>query len=175
MRTYWERGPTEVSLNSICKAAGVSKPSVYREFGSEDGLTCAVFEAYAEQVLGKVLEVIAGSDSFSEKLKQVAFMAAQDPTHEHGCLFVKMRAAKAQLGTNTQDLVSATERMALDGYVRLLTEAKEAGEWSSDIPTEVAAEFLHAQIGLALERRARGEDPRAVLSLALSVLAPDRV
>jgi AcrR family transcriptional regulator len=33
--------------------AGISKPSLYREFGSEDGLTRAVLDRYAERVLSE--------------------------------------------------------------------------------------------------------------------------
>ena len=173
MRAYWEIGPTDVSLNAICKKAGVSKPSVYREFGNEDGLSCAALENYAQHVLGKVLAILVGKDSFAHKIRQVAFMAAQDATHDHGCLFVKMRAAKAQMGKNTQALIVAMDGMAIDAYAKLMKEAQDTGEWTSDIPIHTAAEFLHAQIGLALDRRARGEDPGAVLSLALSVLGRD--
>lgn len=170
MRAYWEDGPTEVSLNAICKRAGVSKPSVYREFGNEDGLTHAALENYARCVLGQVLEILAGDGSFADKISKVAYLAAEDAAHANGCLFVKMRAAKASMGENTQSLITAMESMAIDAYAKLLTEAMEAGEWSGRISVQLGARYLHAQIGLALDQRARGEDPAAVLALALSVL-----
>jgi hypothetical protein len=52
---------------------------------------------------------------------------------------------------------------------KVLTEARERGEWSGSIPDALGAQYLHAQIGLALDQRARGEDPKATLALALSV------
>lgn len=170
MRSYWKDGPTEVSLNAVCQRAGVSKPSVYREFGNEDGLTHAALEHYAKCVLGKVLEVLDGEDSFAGKIRKVAYLAAEDDAHESGCLFVKMRTAKNLMGEKTQTLISATESMAVDAYAKLLVEGHETGEWSGNIPVKLGAAYLHAQIGLALDQRARGEDPKAVLALALSVL-----
>ena len=51
---YWHEGP-EVSVNAICQRAGVSKPSLYREFGGEDGLTLAALESYASMVQSQLL------------------------------------------------------------------------------------------------------------------------
>jgi AcrR family transcriptional regulator len=48
---HWTDGPTRVSIGHICQAAKVSKPSLYREFGSDDGLKDAVLDLYREMVL----------------------------------------------------------------------------------------------------------------------------
>ena len=169
MHAYWEEGPTEVSLNTICRRAGVAKPSVYKEFGSNDGLTSAALEAYAQCVLTKVLGILGGDGSFAEKITGVAALAAEDDTHKNGCLFVKMRAVKPQMGESTQALITAMEEMALEAYAKMLTEAQTSGEWVGNIPVHLGAAYLQAQIGLALDQRARGEDPKDVLALALSV------
>ena len=34
VNAYWQDDPADVSVNSICQMAGVSKPSLYRTFGS---------------------------------------------------------------------------------------------------------------------------------------------
>lgn len=167
---YWAEGPARVSLNSICQRAGVSKPSVYREFGNEDGLTCAALESYAERVLAEVLEILASADPLAAKIARVAHLVAQDAQHEHGCLFVKMRTAPAELGAKTQALVAAMERMAVAAYAQALEQARQAGEWARDLPTELVARYVYEQMALALEMRARGQDPKDILALALSVL-----
>ena len=46
--------------------AGISKPSLYREFGSEDGLTCAVFDRYAAQILSDMLEILHSAKGLRE-------------------------------------------------------------------------------------------------------------
>lgn len=43
---YWSKGPANVSISDICNLTGASKPGVYREFGSDDGLKKAVLEVY---------------------------------------------------------------------------------------------------------------------------------
>lgn len=169
MNAYWEEGPTEVSLNAICQRAGVSKPSVYRAFGNDDGLMAASLANYADLVLGKVVSITSSQDSFASKIRQIAYLSAQDELHAHGCLFVKMRAAKAQLGPKTQDLIAQIDAMALEAFSNVLAQARASGEWQGDIPVELGAQYLHAQIGMALDQRARGEDPTTILALALSV------
>lgn len=171
MRAYWKDAPTEVSLNEICALAGVSKPSVYREFGNDDGLAYAALEIYAETVLAKILTIVAGDDTFADKIRKIAYLSAEDALHENGCLFVKMRAAKEQMGPKTQELIDRIENMALEAFSALLTEGRALGEWSNTIPIELGARYLQAQIGLALDQRARGQDPKAVLDLALSALS----
>jgi AcrR family transcriptional regulator len=58
MTAYWQSDPADVSVNAICQMAGISKPSLYREFGSEDGLTRAVLDSYAERVLSDVFAIL---------------------------------------------------------------------------------------------------------------------
>lgn len=170
MRAWWTQGPAAVSLNAICQRAGVSKPSVYREFGNEDGLTCAALGHYAQVVLSGVLEILSGAGGFRDRIMRVAHLMAVDPQHENGCLFVKMRAARDGLGAATQAALAQIEGMAIAAYAQALSEARASGEWSGTIPDDLAARYLAAQMGLALDMRARGEDPRQVLELALTVL-----
>ena len=169
MQAYWQQGPTEVSLNSVCQIAGVSKPSLYREFENEDGLTYAALENYVQSVMVKIIENLAGEGSFFDKIGCITYLAAEDSQHENGCLFVKMRTVKSSLGEKTQSKIEKTECMALKAYAQFLNEGQKNGDWSGWIPAALGAQYLHAQIGLAMAQRARGYDPRAVLELALSI------
>ncbi|MFK7941476.1 MAG: TetR/AcrR family transcriptional regulator [Paracoccaceae bacterium] len=171
MRAYWAQGPTKVSLNAICQMAGVSKPSVYREFGNDDGLAHAALAHYGDQVLSKMLAITQSADSFPSKIRQIVQLVAEDELHEQGCLFVKMRAVKTQMGPETQELMGHIENMAFTAFSKVLREARAAGDWSGDIPDELGAQYLQAQIGLALDLRTRGQDPKATLALALSVFS----
>ena len=55
LMSYWADGPTRVSIGHTCQEANVSKPSVYREFGCDDGLKDTVLDLYREMVLVPVL------------------------------------------------------------------------------------------------------------------------
>jgi len=169
---YWHEGP-EVSVNAICQRAGVSKPSLYREFGGEDGLTLAALDHYAGIVQSQLQEILSSDLSFAAKLEGLVAFASEDPRNEHGCLFVKMRAAQRDLGPKTQAKVAAVEAATLDCYANFFREGREKGEWPSKIAPDFAAKYLHSQIGLAVSQRALGAKPAIVkplLEFALSAL-----
>lgn len=169
---YWHEGP-EVSVNAICERAGVSKPSLYREFGSHDGLTLAALESYAGLVLRQLQEVLSGGRSFSGKLEALIAFAAEDPRNEHGCLFVKMRAARQDLGPRTRAKVHEIEAATVEVYTRFLRDSRKNGEWPGSIAPGFAAQYLHAQMGLAASQRAIGVESAIVkrlLQYALSIL-----
>lgn len=173
MQAYWHEGPTEVSINALCARAGVSKPSLYRAFGGEDGLTRAALTAYSEQVLAEVLAILDAPDGFDAALEGLVHYASESPLSDPGCLFVKMRAARDRFGPQTQDLIDALGEGAIAAYVAFLDAARARGAWAGRVPTDLAARYLAAQIEAALARRAAGvpsDEVRAVLALALSVL-----
>jgi AcrR family transcriptional regulator len=171
---YWHEGP-EVSVNAICKRAGVSKPSLYREFAGEDGLTWAALDYYAGMVQSQVKALLTSELSFAEKLEALITFMSEDPRYQHGCLFVKMRAARLVLGPKTQAKVAEIEAATVEIYTRFFRGTRKKGDWPGSITPAFAAQYLHAQIGLAASQRALGTEPAAVrkiMECALSVLNP---
>ena len=43
---YWQSGVAATSFNEVSRALSVSKPTLYRYFGDEDGLVSAAIEHY---------------------------------------------------------------------------------------------------------------------------------
>lgn len=173
MNAYWQDDRAAVSVNAVCALAGVSKPSRYREFGSEDGLSAAVLERYGQTVLASLAELLSSPQTYSAKLDALISFSSDDPRMEVGCLFVKMRATRSRFGPQTQALLAAMESRFQEHYARFFTEAAERGEWRDGIATELAASYLQEQLGLAVSQRAAGKSPssvRAFLELAMSVL-----
>jgi len=176
MKAYWHEGP-EVSVNAICQRAGVSKPSLYREFGGEDGLTLAALESYSDRVQSQLRELLSSGLSFTGKLEALITVMSEDPVCEHGCLFVKMRAARLGLGPRTQAKVGEIEAATVEIYASFFRDSRKKGEWPGGITPGFAAQYLHAQIGLAMSQRALGTEPalvRRIMECALSVLLPRR-
>lgn len=175
MHGYWTDGVDGVSLNEICRRTGVSKPSLYREFGGEDGLTDAVLERYAESVLTPNMEQITPEQTLSETLARLAeFMT--DPTRSGpaGCLLVKMHGAPSHIGPVTSARVEALRGAARSAYADMVDRAKGRGEVSMDLSTTVAAAFIDIQCTTLLVQMTLGEDPellRAQATLAFAGLA----
>lgn len=172
MTAYWQSDPADVSVNSICHRAGISKPSLYRAFGSEDELTRAVLDSYAEQVLSTVFAILHDGQGLEATLAALIDFAAADPRMETGCLFYKMRAGKHRLGPVTRARVEEIDAAAQEAYAAFLQAARDAGEWPEGLSVEAGAKYLGEQLALAITQRASGEDPariREMLTLALSV------
>ncbi len=173
MHAYWHDDRAATSVNAVCALAGVSKPSLYRDFGSEDGLTAAVIERYAQDILDPVQTLLESPAGFNAKLDAMIDFASQDPRMHAGCLFVKMRATRTRFGAQTQARISAIEAKALASYTRFFAQSTASGERSSTVPAHLAAAYLQEQFGLAFTLRAAGHGPelvRPMLVLAISVL-----
>ncbi|MFK8076506.1 MAG: TetR/AcrR family transcriptional regulator [Granulosicoccus sp.] len=172
MRACWQSDPADVSVNAICQMAGISKPSLYREFGSEDGLMRAVLDSYAEIVLSSVLEIFQSEGELQTTLDALVEFASEDPRMETGCLFHKMRSGKHRLGSETLARLEEIEATAQETYVNFLHSCTGSGDWPVGLSVEVGAKYLREQTALALSQRAHGEDPariREMMNLALSV------
>jgi len=169
---YWREGPG-VSVNAICQRAGVAKPSLYREFGSEDGLTLAALEHYAGLVQGQVKALLSSELGFAAKMEALIAFMSEDPRYENGCLFVKMRAARLDLGRKTRAKVAEIDAAMLETYTSFFRSSRRNGQWLGRMEPNFAAQYLHAQIGLVASQRALGVKPATVklcLQYALSVL-----
>jgi len=176
MTAYWQGDPADVSVNAICQMAGISKPSLYRAFGSEDGLMRAALDAYADRVLAEVFAILQGGQGLRQTLRALADFATSDPRMETGCLFYKMRAGRHRLGPETRARVEEIDAAAQAAYAAVLTSRRAAGDWPGGLSAEVAAPYLAEQVALAITQRASGEDPariRAMLELALRAFVPD--
>lgn len=173
MTAYWQSDPADVSINAISQMASISKPSLYREFTSEDGLKLAVLNSYAEQVLSDIFVIVNGGNRLKDTLVALIDFAAADPRMETGCLFYKMRAGKHRLGPETLARVEEIDASAQSAYTALLQAARDTGELPDTLSVESGATYLGEQLALAITQRASGEDPariREMMTLALSVL-----
>ncbi|MFA8385660.1 MAG: TetR/AcrR family transcriptional regulator [Pelagibaca sp.] len=172
MTAYWEGDPADVSVNAICQIAGISKPSLYRAFGSEDGLMRAALDSYAERVLSDVFAILQAGMGLRETFDALVEFASADPRMETGCLFYKMRAGKHRLGPETRARVEEIDAAAQAAYAAFLHAHHDESNWPAGMSVDARAKYLGEQIALAITQRASGEDPariRAMLQLSLSV------
>lgn len=160
MDGYWREGTDAVSLNELCRRAGVSKPALYREFGGEDGVMDATLEHYAETVLAPMLDLTTHDDPFADVLaSMIDIMIDLDRDMPPGCLLAKMRVLSSRLGAATQTRTDNLRAEAQARYADWVERAKAQGEITADIPTTVAAAFIDNQFTALLTQIALGEDP----------------
>lgn len=172
MHACWAEDPADVSVNAICRMAGVSKPSLYRHFTSEDGLMRATLDRYAEQVLTDLFILLQAGRGLRETLDALVAFACDDPRMEKGCLYYKMRSGKHRLGPETRARVDELDALSHGAYAAFLRSCRLPGVTRSEQAIDARARYLSEQIGLGITLRSSGEDPervREMLTLALSV------
>jgi TetR/AcrR family transcriptional regulator, copper-responsive repressor len=167
MNSYWSEGVYGLSLNEICRRAGVSKPGMYREFGGEDGLMESALAHYAGSILAPLIEQLASEAPFTEVLAQmIVLMTQSNPGGPAGCLLTKLRGAPSRLGPATQARVALLRDTTISAYTDWIEHAKARGEVAVGIPTNVAAALLDTYFTTLMAQMAAGEDPDLVRAQA---------
>ncbi|MGY8907474.1 TetR/AcrR family transcriptional regulator [Candidatus Njordibacter sp. Uisw_056] len=155
---YWATSP-DVAISKICAKAGASKPGLYREFGSDDGLKEAVLSVYGEIVSTRRSEILASEQPFSEVLEALITYTIQDRRAlglPDGCLLFAMRARRDEFGPLTRKKIDQLRLDSLEKYRQWIDRAKANGEFRADMSTETAALYLDAQAGNAMRLQKEG-------------------
>ena len=126
----YERGLDGVGVAELCARLGVSKETLYRHFGTKDGLVQAVLEARSERVHAWIAAAVASAgDNPADQLAAV-FDALGRWYAEPGFRGCAMVNAAAQ--HNVEPVRALTERH-LTRYLELLTDiAARAGAADPD-------------------------------------------
>lgn len=170
MDSYWKDDIGNLSINEICRRAGVSKPGLYREFSNEDGLMKAVLIRYQEQVLDPVQKMLNSAMPFREVLDNlVSFASSASCNHEspNGCLFIKMRESRIHLGEETRAQLDFLEEQGLIAFRKWVERSKVKGELSINMSPEFAATYIDSQLSNASSQLARGVHPETVKKILL--------
>ena len=166
----WSKGPSNVSISDICNLTGASKPGVYREFDSDDGLKRSVLETYRSLVVQPLIDILDKDQPATETVDALIGFMTQDRSLlgiPNGCLFVAMRAQSQQLGPSTQKKLDEVRRDLLAAYAAWIERAKERDE-VTDIPTDTLALYLDAQHGGAMRMQKEGI-PNEVVARVLEI------
>lgn len=155
---YWSKGPANVSINDICTLTGASKPGVYREFESDDGLKRSVLETYHSLAIQPLIDILESDQPTTDTIDALIGFMTQDRTTlgiPNGCLFVMMRAQSQQFGPSTCDKLIEVRRDLLSTYEVWIERSKSRGEFA-DISTDIAVLFVDAQHGGAMRMQREG-------------------
>ena len=174
-QAYWEKGQSQVSLNAICHRAKVSKPSLYKEFESEDGLKQAVLIDYHKRTLAPLYKMLEENQPFEtglEALTQYVLRDHQEYNMPNGCLFVDMCQCREAVGELTGSQIDHFQSLSLKTFEVWIGSAKANNQLKSTVPPRTAAIYIDAQIASIMNMQRQGvsaENMSAVFRLALSV------
>ena len=159
INSYWSQGPTAISLNEICRRAGVSKPGLYREFAGEDRLKRAALDAYRDNVLTILFQIFDADIPFGEAIDALIELTTQDRAAMDipmGCLFEQMRGCRKKLSPKTNAAINYTQTTFQARIEDWINRAKENGQMGAQISTPTAAIYGSSQITSAIMMQAEG-------------------
>ncbi|MEV5711691.1 TetR/AcrR family transcriptional regulator [Actinoallomurus sp. NPDC052274] len=118
----YERGLDGIGVAELCTRIGVSKETLYRHFGTKDGLVRAMLEERSERVTRWLADAVAAAGPDPARRLTAVFEALQqwydDPVFR-GCAMLN---AAAQHHVETVRAITARH---LDRYLELLTDIAE--------------------------------------------------
>lgn len=173
MNCYWCEGVKTLSVNEICRRIHIAKPTLYREFGGEDGLLCAVLAHYEQEVLGSLIPLALQAPTLQIGLHELIKTVTTPNENPLGCLFVHLRQNIAQLGPQTRAYVEQLQHKMQLLYQERVSAEQNQGRLRHDIDIELAAQYIDTQMMSMLSQMSRGENVEMIRrqgELAMSVL-----
>jgi TetR/AcrR family transcriptional regulator, copper-responsive repressor len=173
LQSYWEHGLHRLSLNEACRLSGISKPTLYREFGGEDELIAAALELYRHQRVLPLLERLREEQPLAQAIEEAIVELTTDDGTPPGCLFTKMRLSTSRLGPIAKNAVKALrieQRAAFEDWFR---RGLKRGDANPKLTPAAAARYFDTQLATILVQTGEGVPPdeiREQARLALSVL-----
>ncbi|MEM6301512.1 MAG: TetR/AcrR family transcriptional regulator [Pseudomonadota bacterium] len=173
MRLLWQRGPGVLSVNELCGAVGIAKPSLYREFGGEDGLVATVLECYLQTRTLPLLDELTQDLPMARLVNGLANWLVTPSTDPAGCLLAKTRSTLDTLGPKTTaqvEKMKQTQRAKLTAWMQ---RAQNNGELAAGLDPTIAGRFVDTQLTTLLMLAAQGEPAdllKAQTTLAFSGL-----
>ena len=179
LMSYWRDGSSNVSLNEICKRAGVSKPGIYRAFDGEDGLKQVVLLEYRARVLSQFYHILQVAQPFNQTVTSLVTFLQMDRDVlglPAGCLHAEMYETKGEFGSLTVQTIESIRQESLQHLESWVERARVVGEISPAMPSSIVALYIYIQLQGALRLQREGVDQAHVLAcfrLAMSVLDGD--
>jgi AcrR family transcriptional regulator len=162
-------GAAGLTMEDIAREAGVARGTLYLYFDSVDGVTAALRDRYAQELIGELEPLLATGGSGSRLRRLDAFIAGlakalHDRRELHHALFTRTSAAEAPL---TEAFRALLRRFIQDG--------RDAGEFSVpdlDLTTDFLLAGLHAALAGGLHNTGPAKAVAAAQKLARRTLNP---
>ena len=170
---FYREGIRNVGVETICREAGVKKPTLYHHFGSKDGLVAAYLEAQDEAVFMRLTD--AAEQASGQAADKVAALfdrvAASAPKRSwKGCPFLRGAAEFASDRKHPARTLAASHKRRFEAWLsdfldqHGIAEAKPlARQLTVLLDGAVTHAFLHGDGDYA---RQTGEAARVLIAAA---------
>ena len=130
---FWKYGVKRVSVEEICKAAGVSKMTFYKFFGNKIELAKHIYGKLVDEGMKKFYTLLNQDTSAANKIKGMIQMKV-DAVHNISQEFVKDLYQNPELGL--KDYVEEITRESWITIMEYFREAQQKGIFRKDLHPE---------------------------------------
>lgn len=130
---FWKHGFRRVSIEEICRRAGVSKMTFYRFFSNKIELAKAVYDIEVDQGLQKFRTILAEPSEPADKIRKMMLMKMEG-THQISREFLQDFYGNRELGL--REHIEEKTRQSWKEIVSDFREAQKKGSFRSDLKPE---------------------------------------
>jgi len=166
---FWSKGFAATSVDDLCEATGLKRPSLYNGFGDKAEIFKIVLNDYLDQTRGRFRAAFSVDLPIAEALRRVytaAYKHYYDSVNKPlGCLLMSValsdRSGDPGVG---RIILEALNDLEL-GFRRRLKKAQARGELSENAPIEAMASQLVALHSVLAIRNRAGESADSLCKL----------
>jgi AcrR family transcriptional regulator len=163
---FWDAGYAGTSLDDLCAATGMNRPSLYSAFGDKHALYLRALADYRDASSATLEKVLSTSATLRQALTAVYEIAiniyTSGPNGQRGCLLVCTASVAAVTDPEARELFDSSLRSFDAAFEARIARAQEEGE----VPKTMSAAGLACVTSAVLHTlslRARGGAERAEL------------
>lgn len=169
METYWKEGIENVSLNEMCRKIGESKPSVYREYGGEEGLQLAALELYYKERVEPIGKILLGGENIVLGIKSAFDFLINEHFKEKkiaaACMYNREGMHPSEnLAVICKKFIEKKEKENMSFLKENLKKAIDKGDIKKSININAYSLYIYNQIRLIASLSNKNELPKSTLS-----------
>lgn len=152
---YWRSGVANTSFNEVARALNVSKPTLYRYFGDEDGLLSEAVSHYCSQrsmhpdLLQKTGDLRTDLNAWFDLQIDELYERHEDSEVPSGCLMMECVQLGKALGVKSTAAVNQSVREILTLIEDRLVTARDHGQLRDGIEIGAAVHLIAGQMIVA--------------------------
>jgi len=159
---FWKYGIKRVTVEEICKEAGVSKMTFYRNFSNKQDLAIEVLRQLSEEGIGKYRAIMGQDIPFAEKVKQsliLKYESAQD---------ISVEFLKDVYQSGDKEILAFLENLRRERMREVMNDfqhAQEQGWIRQDLKLSFILHMLNKMHEHMMDEHLMGmySDPRALI------------
>jgi AcrR family transcriptional regulator len=162
---FWEKGYAATSLDDLCAATGMNRPSLYNAFGDKGQLFKAVMDDYVSEIR-PLYERAFRTDGTLKQALTAVYDTAMEIYHDHtrglGCF---MLGAALTDTVRDEEIAALVRERLLEmdrGFDWLMKKAAERGELRTGADAKAMAR-LAASVHTSISVRMRAGEDQAIM------------